>query len=105
MCSCAPVTILAEMPRWIRILARSAVCFATALLVAYAADSLVFRLRAAPFGAVTVRPYLAVPKKDGRTEFMFEGSRDQSCVKTLFPHASEPPCWYLRRHSEQRINI
>jgi hypothetical protein len=78
---------------------------AVLLLVGFAGDSLVFRLRGSPTGLVTVHPYLAVPKKNARVEFMFQEPREQDCAKALFPHAGQTPCWYLRRHTEQRTNL
>ena len=74
-------------------------------VVAFAADSLVFALRGSPAASVTVHPYLAVPRKDARVEFMFQDPRPESCVNALFPHAGQPPCWYLRRHTDQRTNL
>ena len=78
---------------------------AIAALVTYAADSLVFTLRQNPVASVTVQPYLAVPQKNGRIQFMFEYARNQPCVRALFPHRGISPCWYLRRHTEQRTKL
>lgn len=93
------------MPRIVRILLRLVLATVVVLLVLYAGDSLVLRLRAAPFGSVKVRPYLAVPHKNGQTEFMFQPPRDESCANALFPHAGQMPCWYTRRHTERRIDV
>lgn len=75
----------------------------------YLADYTVLRVRIAanwaPFGSVTVHPVLAVPQKNRSTEFMVEDPVDQTCVNSLFPHMSDPPCWYLARHREQQINM
>lgn len=66
-----------------------------------------YRLAAgtAAFGRVTVRPYYAVRLKSGKTEFLFQDPRAESCVNSLFPHLCRTPCWYLRRHPEKRNEI
>lgn len=77
--------------------------------LAFAGDYAVLRYRIAaqkdPFGAVTVRPYYAVRLKSGKTEFLFQAPRQQTCVNSLFPHFGTAPCWYLQRHPEQRTDI
>jgi hypothetical protein len=77
--------------------------------VCYACDYLVLRYRVAtnhqPFGTVTVRPYYAVPRKDHKTEFLFDDPTDETCVHSLFPHMGDSPCWYLSRNRDQRIDM
>jgi hypothetical protein len=78
------------------------------ILIAYAVDYGVFRYQAAAgkaFGQVTVTSYDAVQQKSGRTQFLFKPPQDETCVKSLFPHAGFVPCWYLQRHTEQRTDI
>ena len=58
-----------------------------------------------PTGTVIIKPYFAVPRKDGKTEFMFDDPKEQTCVHSLFPHSGFSPCWYLSRHKEKRIDI
>lgn len=93
------------MTRLARIALGALIGIVTVTLVAYAGDSLIFRLRSSPTSSVTVRPYLVVPRKDARVEFMFEEPREQSRVNALFPHQQQWPCWYLRRHTEQKTNL
>ena len=57
------------------------------------------------FGSITIRRYYAVPQKNGRIEFLYADPIDQMCVHSLFPHSGDPPCWYLARHPEQRIDM
>ena len=80
-----------------------------ATLLAYAVDFLVFRYRVTtnrqPFGQVTVSSYDAVPQKHGKTEFIFNPPEAQTCVHSLFPHEQFKPCWYLQKHTEQRIDL
>jgi len=78
------------------------------VLIAYAVDYGVFRYRMAAnnaFGQVTVTNYDAVRQKNGKTEFLFDPPQAQTCVNSLFPRNGYPPCWYLRRHTEQRTDI
>jgi hypothetical protein len=76
---------------------------------AYAVDYGVFRYRVAtnrqPYGQITVSTYDAVLQKNGKTEFLFNPPEPQTCVHALFPREGYEPCWYLQRHTEQRINI
>jgi len=55
-------------------------------------------------GSVTVERYDAISEKNGKVEFGFEPPVQQTCVHSPFPHMGYPPCWYLSRHAEQRIN-
>ena len=77
--------------------------FLTAL--AYAIDSVLFHYRRAQFATVKVAPYYAVPLKDHKTEFLFDDPREETCVNSLFPRQGDSPCWYLKRHKEQRIDM
>jgi hypothetical protein len=78
-------------------------------VLAYGIDYFIFRYRVAsnrqPFGSVTVQSYYAVGQKNGKTEYLFDPPRPQTCIHALFSHAGFAPCWYLSRHSEQRTDI
>ena len=78
------------------------------LAVIYVGDDLSIRYHLPasrqPFGTVTVERYDAIPEKNGKVEFGFEPPVQQTCVHSPFPHMGYPPCWYLSRHAEQRIN-
>ena len=93
---------------------RSALAWGVLLLAAMAAftfvgDYAVLRYRMAaqkdPFGAVTVRRFYAVRLKSGKTEFLFQDPRLETCVNSLVPHFEMAPCWSTRRHPERRIDI
>jgi hypothetical protein len=75
---------------------------AAALL--YLGDSLSLHRRRQPYGSVTVQRYYALHKGKQKTNFMFAEPEPQTCVHALFPHSGHPPCWYLARHAEQRID-
>ena len=73
-----------------RLLKRAIVSVVLGVVLLYAADYAVIRYRVAAnrnaYGTVTVQPYYAVPRKDHKTEFLFDDPRDQTCVHSLFPH-------------------
>lgn len=77
-----------------------------AAILIYAADYLVARSRgAAALDTVQVQPYYAVPLKDGKTEFIMLDPEKRACIRSLFPHFGYPPCWYLNRQKQQRVNM
>jgi len=92
-----------------RILVAAILGLATTAALAWALDYAVFRFRVATnrnaYGSVMVRHYYAVLEKNGKTTFMFDPPQPWTCVNSLFPHAGDLPCWYLRRHPEQRTDI
>jgi hypothetical protein len=92
-----------------RILITAILGLAGAAALAFALDYAVFRFRAATnrnaYGSVMVRHYYAVLQKNGKTTFMFDPPQPWTCVNALFPHAGSLPCWYLKRHPEQRTDI
>jgi len=95
---------------WLKRIVLGTVLGSAALLaLAYVADYCVFRYRVSanrqPFGRFTVNSYYAVQQKNGKTTFLFNPPAPQVCVVALFPHDGYAPCWYLKRHTEQRIDI
>ena len=74
------------------------------LAFGYVSDYLVLHCRRQPLGSVTIQRYDAIAEKNNKTEFYFEAPISEACVHSLFPHMGYEPCWYLARHSEQRIN-
>jgi hypothetical protein len=107
-----PVTSVtsAEVKRWLkRVIVVGLACALGLVALAYAVDYAVFRYRVAtnrqPFGQVTVMSYEAVPQKSGKTQFIFNPPEARTCVNSLFPREGYEPCWYLQRHTEQRIDM
>lgn len=92
-----------------RALLRAVLSLAALLAFLYLADYLAARWHIPRnrelFGSVLVRRYYAVAEKNGKTEFLFNPPETQPCLNSLFPHFGYTPCWYLRRHTEQRTNI
>lgn len=97
------------MPRLKPILLRALGLLLVLLVVVYAADYVSLRYRIPhqrePFGTVTIQPYYAIHEKSGKTEYDFPPPEAQTCVRSLFPHFGYAPCWYVRRHTEKRIDI
>ncbi len=95
--------------RWLKRIVAGGLILALGLTaLAYTADYAVFRYRVGTrqaFGQVTVTSYDAVPQKNGKTVFIFNDPQAQTCVNSLFPRAGYLPCWYLRRHTEQRTDF
>jgi hypothetical protein len=88
-------------------LRRAAMYLVAVAALIYLADSLSLRFRIPrrePLGSVTVERYYALHKSKQKTTFMFAEPEPQTCVRALFPHLGYPPCWYLRRRTEQRID-
>ena len=74
------------------------------LLILYAADWGVFQVRMqrnTGLGSVQVDRFLATRLKGQKEEFDYMGSGPQPCARSLFPHASNPPCWWVERHRTQ----
>jgi hypothetical protein len=91
------------------ILLRIAAAILLLALLAYAGDYLSVRYRLPkgrdPFSSVTVQPYYAIHEKNGKTEYDFGQPQNQVCIRSLFPHFGYSPCWYVKRHTDKRIDI
>ena len=81
----------------------SGLCMAAVIL--YAADYASAGFGPNRFGTVIVTRYYVIPKKNGKTEFVFQPAELQKCVHSLFSHEGYAPCWYLSRHPEQPIKM
>src|SRR5882672_6070713 len=97
------------LPRLKRIFGIAVLALVGASVLAYGGDYGIFRVRAAiggnPYGTVTVRHYYAILQKNGKTQFLFDLPQPTTCIQALFPHSGFNPCWYLSRHTEQRMDI
>jgi len=58
-----------------------------------------------PFGSVTVTISYSVMKKSGKPDYYFQPPQAETCVRSIFPHLGYTPCWYLRRHTSEQINM
>jgi hypothetical protein len=92
-----------------RVLPQVFVCALVLVALTYAGDYLCLRYRIPHnrprFGSVSVTTMYAIHQKNGKTEYQFPPPQDEPCVQSLFPHFGYNPCWYVRRHSEKRIDI
>ena len=104
-----PAFTVYDLRRWVRRTLLGLLLIAAGVLaLAYGADVAVFRTRLAKgdaYSSIVVSHYYAVAQKNGKTQFIFEPPAPENCVNALFPHAGSPPCWYLRKHPEQRTDI
>jgi hypothetical protein len=57
-----------------------------------------------PIGQMTVYRYDAIRQKNGKLDLDAEPPLTVTCVHALFPHLSYAPCWYVARHTDQRID-
>jgi hypothetical protein len=92
-----------------RTLFRFSVAFVIALLAVDVGDNLVVRYRIRsnrePFGEVLVKRYFAIRHKDQRVEFVPTDPESRPCVHSLFPQLGNNPCWYVSRHTVERIDM
>ena len=82
---------------------RIALLVVVALAAFYGADYLVARKQ--PLGSIEVQPFYAVPQRNGKTEILMLDAEEESCVNSLLPHRGMSPCWYLRKHTQKRIDM
>ena len=76
------------------------------LVVLYLGDWITLRVKTGAQGSnsVQVEQFLRTPLKGQKEEFDYMGTVDQPCVRSLFPHSSESPCWWLARHKIQWVS-
>ena len=91
---------------------RSMLGSAVLIVAVYAGDDLYVRLKMAaakandPFETVTYPRVLAIPQKDGKTEYEIDATQPEqteSCVHSLFPHAGHNPCWYVKPKAQRIV--
>jgi hypothetical protein len=91
------------------LLRRILLSFFLSALLLYLGDYLSVRYRfpgnRPTFGSVQIQSYYAIPQKDGKTEIVLLDPQMQTCVESLFPHLGVNPCWYVKRHRQQRIDM
>jgi hypothetical protein len=74
------------------------------ILVLYAGDYAVYRYRAShgtAFKTLQVDQYLSTPLKGNKAEYDYMGTQAETCSRSLFPQAGDPPCWWLARHTSR----
>lgn len=75
-----------------------------AALILWCCDWAVWRIRVhhgTGYSSVQVTQLLLTPLKNHRIKADAESTMDQPCTRSIFPHAGDDPCWWLRRHTTQ----
>jgi hypothetical protein len=93
----------------VKLIKRVALIIGGVLALVYAGDYASVRIPIPSghnaYSTVTVRPYYDVSLKSGKSDLYFLEPQKQTCVNSLFPHLGYSPCWYLRKHTRQRIRM
>lgn len=76
------------------------------LLALYFGDWITLGMRpaASTASSVQVEEFLKTPLKNHKEEFDYMGTVAEPCVQALFPHRSQTPCWWLKRHKTQWLS-
>ncbi len=78
----------------------------------YCSDYLYVRIRmlhpkpADPFESLKSLRVLAIPEKNGKTEYEVDAQNPEqtvTCVHSLFPHNGYSPCWYVKPRINQPL--
>ena len=87
---------------WVRILQG----LLAVLLVLYLGDWAILKMRTGSqaSSSVQVEQFLRTPLKGQKEEFDYMGTVAQPCVRSLLPHSSQAPCWWLERHKTQWVS-
>lgn len=96
------------MHRLLNIAGRWLLLLVGLIAIAYVCEDLLLRYRANHGGGSTVfenvTTYEAGAVKGGREEFYFDQPQMEECVRALFPHFGDAPCWYARRHTVKLLS-
>jgi hypothetical protein len=88
-----------------RLLKRVGIGAAALLIIWYVGDYLSLKIRNTSLSTVQISKLYAVPQKDGKTSYEPGEIETQTCVNSMFPHMGYSPCWYLKRHRTQQVNL
>ena len=77
----------------------------------YVADLIIVRVRMAVYG--DTEPYrqlqmnvlYAVPLKGSKIGFTPGQAETDECVRSLYPHFGDSPCWYAARQKTKRVDL
>jgi hypothetical protein len=75
------------------------------LIIWYIGDYISLKLRGSPLSTIQITKFYAIPQKSGKTEYEPGEPETQTCVNSMFPHLGYSPCWYVRRHKTQQVNL
>ena len=86
----------------------TAVMALCALVVLYAGDYAVLRLRMVLRGTNSVVSsvtfFYAAPLNGGKVSVFYDQPQTEPCTRSLFPQLGYAPCWYLQRHSVRVVD-
>ena len=94
------------------LLKRILIAAIAALALVLCGDYLSLRVRmlhpkpADPFESLKTLRVLAIPEKNGKTEYEVDARNPEqtvTCVHSLFPHSGYSPCWYVKPRINQPI--
>jgi hypothetical protein len=89
---------------WVQRLVRFLGVLVILLGVLYVGDWIAFRVRLShgtAYRSIEVNQLLATPLKGNKVEYDLIGTAPETCVRLIFPHAGDPACWWLERHTSQ----
>ncbi len=97
------------MSVWKRVLFRTIVALPLLAGLTYAGDYISLQVNIPPgrqkYGTVQVQPFYIIHQKNGKIEYEYSPPEDDTCVNSLLPHFGFPPCWYLKRHPEKKVEV
>ena len=94
------------MARRGNIFKRTLLAIVAAAALTWCADWAILAVRGANgFGSVEVRRRYAVHLKGKRVEQDLAKPETDDCVRSLFSHYDDLPCWYLKRHKDQVLDV
>lgn len=89
---------------WAERLSKILIASTLLLLLVYACDFVILRLRVSrgtAFATVEVDQFLATSLKGNKTEYDVVGTTQVTCSRSLFPQKGNLACWWLERHKAQ----
>src|SRR5579863_8470023 len=93
---------------------RAVIGIVVALVAAFIVDYAVLRAKmmfpklGAATGTVQMTRLYAIAQKNGRTEYELDANQPEvtmPCVRSLFPHMGNSPCWYLQQNATKPIPV
>ena len=96
------------------LLKRILIAAIAALALVFCGDYLSLRVRmfhpraADPFESLKTLRVLAIPEKNGKTEYEVDARNPEqtvTCVHSLFPHYGYSPCWYVKPRINRPIPV
>jgi hypothetical protein len=78
---------------------------AAVLAALYVGDLVVAKVRGdGALDTVKLNILYVTPLKASRVDYTSGGVQDVECVRALFPHFGDWPCWYARRQTSKHVD-